>query len=148
MGAAARRVLAGRDNHMTYPPGHAWGIALTLEPADVDLMWRLADKPYVTLPGDLMTFPEFEEGLVFAVLDRLCVKCRLPFDLCVWQPCAADTNATHLHGGVATERAARSKPAIGTTAQEVADRQARIRRKRIRRESVALMQASRIAGFN
>jgi hypothetical protein len=135
---------------MSYPPGHAWGIALTLEPADPELMWRLADKPYLTLPEDLKYFPEFEEnGLVFAALDRLCVKCRLPFDLIVWQPCQADVNANHLHGGVAAERAPRSKPAHGTTAADVAARQERARQKRIRRrEAVALMQASRITGLN
>jgi hypothetical protein len=133
---------------MSYPPGHAWGVALTLEPADPELMWRIADKPYLTLPDDLKHFPEFEEnGLVFAVLDRLCVKCRQPFDLCVWEPCAADENANHLHGGVSSERAPRSKPAPGTTAAEVAARQERARRKTTRRESVALMQASRLTGL-
>ncbi|MGW2222866.1 hypothetical protein ACWCSD_48400, partial [Nonomuraea sp. NPDC001684] len=132
----------------TYPPGHAWGIALTLEPADPDLMWRLADKPFITLPEDLKTFPEFENGLVFAALDRLCVKCRQPFDLCVWLPCEADINAEHLVGGDANERAGRAKPAPGTTAREVAARQESVRRKRVRREAVALMQASRITGLN
>ncbi|MFG6197779.1 hypothetical protein [Nonomuraea sp. JJY05] len=134
---------------MSYPEGHAWGLALFLEPADPELMWRLADRPYVTLPDDLKHFPDQEEGLVFEVLDRVCVKCWQRFDMSIWQPCAADTSPQHhLHGGVMAERAARSKPAPGTTAAEVAARQARARQKKLRREAVALMQASRLDGLN
>ncbi|WP_043636854.1 hypothetical protein [Nonomuraea candida] len=136
---------------MPYPEGHAWGLALFLEPADPELMWRLADRPYVTLPDDLkyIPVPEQEEGLVFEVLDRVCVKCWQRFDMVVWEPCQADTDPLHhLHGGVMAERAPRTKPAPGTTAKEVAARQARARQKRARRETVALMQASRIDGLN
>lgn len=136
---------------MPYPEGHAWGLALFLEPADAELMWRLADRPYVTLPDDLkhIPVPENEEGLVFEVLDRVCVKCWQRFDMVVWKPCAADTEPLHhLHGGDMGERAPRSKPAPGTTAREVAARQARAWQKRARRETVALMQASRLDGLN
>ncbi|MFC4014625.1 hypothetical protein ACFOY2_45895 [Nonomuraea purpurea] len=145
---------------MKYPPGHVWGLALILEPADTELMWRLADKPYVTLPDDLQHFPDYaENGLVIEVLDRLCVKCWRRFDLCVWQACEADTtNGDHLRGGDDNERAGRSRPKPGTTAKEIAAKQAAARERRERREAartrrqsrelVALMQGSRITGLS
>ncbi|GAB2467835.1 hypothetical protein GCM10027187_39990 [Streptosporangium sandarakinum] len=133
---------------MPYPPGHAWGVALFLEPADPDLMWRLAEKPYVTFPEDLKHFPGYEEnGLVFEAMDRLCVKCWQRFDMCVWEPCLADTtNGEHLRGGNPAERAARTRPAPGTTAAEIMAR--RSKRRPAGRETVALMQASRLDGLN
>ncbi|GAA2692131.1 hypothetical protein [Nonomuraea recticatena] len=121
-------------------------------------MWRLTEKPFVTFPDDLTHFEDYEEnGLVYEALDRKCVKCWLPFDVVVWEPCAADAGDTrHLVGGVPTERAARSHPEPGTTAREVALRQAREkaarelreqRKKRKSLEPVALMQASRLDGL-
>ncbi|WP_449061745.1 hypothetical protein [Planomonospora algeriensis] len=134
---------------MPYPPGHVWGVALICEPTDPQLMWRLAEKPYLTFPDDLRYFPEHENGLVFEALDRLCVKCWRRFDMVVWEPCEGDTtNGEHLRGGNSAERRRRSRPAPGTTAAEVLARQAAAANRRAARETVALMQASRLGGLN
>lgn len=120
-------------------------------------MWRLADKPFVSFPDDLKHFEDFEEnGLVYEALDRKCMKCWLPFDLVVWEPCAADTDNRHLVGGEQSERAGRIQPAPGTTAKEIAMRQAKEKvarelreRRKMRRqlEPAARMQASRLDGL-
>ncbi|MBG0818969.1 hypothetical protein [Planomonospora sp. ID82291] len=132
---------------MPYPEGHAWGIALTVEPAADELMWRLVDKPYVTFPDDLRFFPDYgQQGLVFAALDRYCVKCRQKFDLCAWGECLADTtNGEHLRGGNSAERKSRSTPHAPL---DVLVRRAASPVRRQRREVPAYMQASRLDGLN
>ncbi|QSI49935.1 hypothetical protein [Thermobispora bispora] len=131
-----------------YPQGHVWGVAVTLPFVPPGVMRVCEQTGYLTVPDDLLSLPEYREGLPLQVLDQYCIKCRKKWADAQWEPqCPADdpTNRAHLRGGK-RERAPRRRPTPGTTAAEIAAQQA-AERATWEREPAHSMQQSRLPSF-
>ncbi|MFI9845127.1 hypothetical protein ACIHFD_49470 [Nonomuraea sp. NPDC051941] len=105
-----------------FPPGHVWYYAVWLPALSVAHVHAVHQNPCLVLPEEYRETIDWGLGIVMQIQTHVCIKCRRPYGMVVFEECVADSNPAFLRGGK-SDRKLRGIPEASKSAAGIAAQQ-------------------------